>query len=92
MKGKMVFEVLPDIDWDKGKAIQWIMKSLGISWSESLVIYIGDDVTDEYAFRTIRTRGTGILVTEIDNPSAADFKLNSPLEVKKLFNDVFRIK
>lgn len=91
MKGKMVFEILPDIDWDKGKAIQWIMKALGISWSEASVIYIGDDVTDENAFRAIRTRGTGILVTKTDNPSSADFKLNSPTEVKKLFNDVFRL-
>ncbi|MFC1590330.1 trehalose-phosphatase [Candidatus Omnitrophota bacterium] len=85
MSGKKVYEILPNIDWDKGKAIRWIMESLDIPFSGASVIYIGDDVTDEYAFRAIRTRGTGILVSEKPKGSAADFRLASPDEVKELF-------
>ncbi len=88
MSGKKVFEILPDIEWNKGMAIRWIMSALKIAWNESQVIYIGDDVTDEFAFRVIRTRGTGILVAEGEKESAADFQLSSPDEVKKYFGMV----
>ncbi|MFH1283890.1 MAG: trehalose-phosphatase [bacterium] len=85
MNGKKVFEVLPDIDWNKGKAIRWILEALKISWSEALILYIGDDVTDEYAFRAVRTRGIGVLVSDIAEPSSADFQLSTTDDVKKLF-------
>ncbi|MDD4956882.1 MAG: trehalose-phosphatase [Candidatus Omnitrophica bacterium] len=88
MDGKKVFEVLPDIDWDKGKAIRWIMNALDIPWNGVSVIYIGDDVTDEYAFRSIRTRGTGILVSTESRPSCSDFKVGTPEDVKVLFRKV----
>jgi trehalose-phosphatase len=90
MSGKKVFEILPDIDWDKGKAIRWIMDALKISWKQVAVVYIGDDVTDEYAFRAIRTRGTGILVSDESRVSSADFQLSSPDEVKKFFDKILK--
>jgi alpha,alpha-trehalase len=83
MRGKKVFEILP-IDWDKGKAIRLIMQVLNISWQDSFIIYIGDDTTDEDAFRTIRTRGVGILVSEREKESFADFQLFSHREVENL--------
>jgi len=88
MCGKKVFEILPQIDWNKGKAILWIMQALNISWDENSIIYIGDDTTDEDAFRAIRTRGCGILVSDVLRTSAADFWLKSPDDVKKLFTTV----
>ena len=88
MSGKKVFEILPNIDWNKGKAILWIMQALNISWDESSIIYIGDDTTDEDAFRAIRTRGCGILVSDGLRASTADFWLKSPDDVKKLFTAV----
>jgi len=88
MSGKMVFEILPNIEWNKGMAIRWIVNALSISWDDTSVVYIGDDVTDEFAFRTIRTRGTGILVSEERKGSAGDFLVSSPVEVKKLFEKV----
>jgi len=39
-----------NIEWNKGMAIRWIMEALKLSWRDTTVIYIGDDVTDEYAF------------------------------------------
>ncbi len=88
MEGKKVYEVMPDIDWNKGRAIRWIMDALHIRWNEASVTYIGDDVTDEYAFRVVRGRGTGILVSQEERPSAADFMIASPSEVHAFFRKI----
>ncbi len=90
MSGKKVFEILPDIDWGKGRAIRWIMEALKISWTEASVVYIGDDITDEDAFRIIRTRGIGILVSDISKESTADFRVSSTDEVKKLLKKIIK--
>lgn len=85
MRGKKVFELLPNIEWDKGRAIRWIIKALDMEWNDANMIYIGDDVTDEFAFRMVRTRGTGILVSSEEKISAADFRLKDPREVGEFF-------
>ncbi len=91
MEGKKVFEILPRIDWNKGRAIRWITRALGLSFDKTNVIYMGDDTTDEDAFRMIRARGTGILVSDKAKTSAADFMVSSPAEVKILFQNILNI-
>ncbi len=92
LPGKKVFEILPNIDWDKGKAVRWIMNALNIDWNSQAIFYLGDDTTDEYAFRTIITRGTALLVSEeTEKASTADFLLTSPEEVKKFFEKVITL-
>jgi trehalose-phosphatase len=53
--GKKIFDLQPDIDWDKGKAVEWLLDWLhaarGPDAQRPLPIYIGDDVTDEHALR-----------------------------------------
>lgn len=88
MGGQKVFEILPNVDWGKGSAIRWILKTNKIAWSKASVFYIGDDLTDEFAFRTIRTRGTAILVSEQDRSSAAHFRLKSISEVKEFLKKI----
>ena len=88
MNGKMVFEILPAIDWNKGKAVRWIMKALDLSWENCIVFYIGDDTTDEDAFRAVNSRGLGILVSVERKKSAAQFCLATPVEVAKLFKQL----
>ncbi|KAK4425524.1 putative trehalose-phosphate phosphatase F [Sesamum alatum] len=66
--GRKVLEVRPAIDWDKGKAVEFLLESLGFSSSDDVLpIYIGDDRTDEDAFKLLRdrNRGHGILVSAI---------------------------
>jgi len=82
LKGKKVIEFLPNIEWNKGKAVLWILNALRLDWYNSKIFYLGDDTTDEDAFRILRTRGISILIAEKAKISAADFRLSSPEEVK----------
>ena len=54
--GKMVFELLPRLDWHKGKAVLHVLEALRLP-AEVLPIYIGDDSTDEDAFAALAGRG-----------------------------------
>jgi trehalose-phosphatase len=84
-EGKKVFELQPDIDWNKGRALLWILETLGMDGPAWTPIYIGDDVTDEYGFGALRTReggGVGIVVTEEDRYSEARLLLKDPEGVR----------
>lgn len=40
------------IDWNKGKAVEFLLESLGLCGKEDVLpIYVGDDKTDEDAFK-----------------------------------------
>lgn len=79
--GKKIFELQPDIDWHKGRAVTWLLRELDLDKSKVLPIYIGDDVTDENAFRSLRGRGAGIVVGDEGRESAAQYELENPAEV-----------
>jgi trehalose-phosphatase len=83
MEGKKVYELLPDIDWDKGKAVLWLLETLGLERAKVRPIYIGDDRTDEDAFRALGQCGAGILVSEQPRPTAASYSLKDPTEVER---------
>jgi alpha,alpha-trehalase len=83
--GKKVIELQPDIDWNKGRALLWILEVLGLDGPEWIPVYVGDDVTDEYGFGALRTRGSGglgIVVAGEDRFSEADLVLRNPEEVR----------
>lgn len=51
----MVYEFKPKIDWNKGKALVWLLQTLGLDQQDDVyTIYIGDDTTDEDAFDVFR--------------------------------------
>ena len=81
LKGKKVYEFLPNLNWNKGKAILSIMKLFGINFNSNTVIYIGDDKTDEYAFRMIKNRGVTILVSNKKTKTNAKFRVRNTEEV-----------
>jgi alpha,alpha-trehalase len=86
--GKKVYELLPDIDWDKGKAMLWLSETLGLERGNVRPMYIGDDSTDEDAFRAIRERGIGIVVSEEPGSTAARYALKSPAEVERFLREL----
>ena len=61
--------------WNKGDAVSWLAEHLGTG---SVPIFIGDDRTDEDAYRAIR--GTGISVSIGENLES-DYYLKSQREV-----------
>lgn len=81
--GKKIFELRPDIDWDKGRAVLWLLNRLDLAGSEVLPLYIGDDLTDEDAFRRLAGRGLGIVVRDGPRPTAASYALEDVDEVRR---------
>ncbi|XP_060181007.1 probable trehalose-phosphate phosphatase F isoform X1 [Lycium barbarum] len=89
--GRKVLEVRPVIDWDKGKAVEFLLESLGFRNSHDVLpIYIGDDRTDEDAFKVLRGRyqGYGILVSTSPKESNAIFSLRDTSEVKEFLESL----
>jgi len=53
-RGKKVFEIRPNVPWNKGKALLFLLEKLGITReSGAMTLYIGDDITDEDAFKVL---------------------------------------
>ena len=81
-RGRKVLEIRPRVDWDKGKALMHLLQALGLDEAEDILpVYIGDDRTDEDAFRVLRGFGVGVLVSRRARPTDAEFALSDPDEV-----------
>lgn len=90
--GKKILEIRPSIPWHKGKAVHWITEKLQeIDQVDYFPVYMGDDITDEDAFKSISQHGLGILVGEHDQPSAAHCQLRDVSEVQKLIHYLTKI-
>lgn len=90
-KGKKILEIKPDVDWHKGKAVLWIMEELGVSDREKYVpMYIGDDVTDEDAFKAIEDFGIGILVGYHGHSTNAKYKLKNVYQVRIFLEKLYQ--
>jgi len=88
--GKMVYELRPSEEWDKGKAVRWLLTQIkNDSEDEVFPIYIGDDVTDEDAFGIMsELGGLGIIVSETATRenTLARYALQNPAEVVRFLN------
>lgn len=94
-RGRKVLEVRPCIEWDKGKALEFLLAALGMDQVDGngaddvvLPIYVGDDRTDEDAFRVLNQRGAGIgiLVSKVPRETGAAYSLRDPTEVMDFLN------
>ena len=77
--GKMVLEIRPAVDWHKGKAVGWLAKKMSPFCSKPLLIYFGDDDTDEDVFKAWPGEIT-VCVGE-DHNSSANYSVRDPIEV-----------
>ncbi|NNL68050.1 MAG: bifunctional alpha,alpha-trehalose-phosphate synthase (UDP-forming)/trehalose-phosphatase [Myxococcales bacterium] len=74
---KMAVEARPPIGWDKGRAVLHVLRSrYGPSWSERVrAVYVGDDHTDEDAFRLLEGLAITFRVGSAAEPTAASHRL-----------------
>ena len=84
IKGKKVLELIPDASWDKGRAALWILKHLR---DKCLPIYIGDDQTDETAFKALRRHGITIRIGK-SKETFAKYYLKGYWEVSQLLQQI----
>ncbi|MFA5094140.1 MAG: trehalose-phosphatase, partial [Candidatus Omnitrophota bacterium] len=82
--GKMMLEVRPPIEWDKGRSVMWLLaRQKFISPEEPMMpVYIGDDVTDEDAFSALGNRGLTVFVGK-SGKSGARYYLKDHNDVTK---------
>lgn len=91
--GKKIYELRPHRIWNKGSAVIWAWQRLAPTY---LPICIGDDVTDEDAFRALGKKGLTIRVGR-SQKSEAQYYVRRPEDMVKLlgridlflFNNIF---
>ncbi|MDQ3943450.1 MAG: trehalose-phosphatase, partial [Actinomycetota bacterium] len=94
--GKMVYEIQPKLDWDKGKAMLYLLEVLRLDRDDVVPLYLGDDITDEDAFEALADRGISIFVGHPDDSeiagrtTAADYVLHTPEEVRQFLDTLGR--
>ncbi|MHB9155376.1 MAG: trehalose-phosphatase [Endomicrobiales bacterium] len=83
-QGKKVLEVRPPADWDKGRAVRWILARAG---AFAFPVYLGDDVTDESAFKALRKTGMTVFVGK-PGPTAAEYRLKNTRSVLSFLKNI----
>lgn len=85
-RGKKVFEIQPRADWDKGRAVEWLLANTRLGEADALPLYTGDDITDEDAFAALSERGISVVVRGGARVTTADYALEGPHEVGRLLD------
>ena len=88
--GKLVFEIRLNLEWNKGLAVQWILEHTHCP-DNVCVIYIGDDITDEDAFRAIKEypNSLPIIVSDkLSRETTACLRLRDPDEVMQFLGQL----
>lgn len=75
--GMDIVEIRPAIDWNKGHAVQQFEEECP---DDCISVYLGDDTTDEDAFRAIAPEGISVHVGT-NSDTAADYRVSSVDEV-----------
>lgn len=87
-QGRKVFELRPDIAWNKGHAVRLLLKKLGAL--RPFPVYAGDDLTDEDAFRAIKGIGLSIFVASGERPAktSAVLTMDSIIQMKRFLQSL----
>ncbi len=85
--GKQVLELRPRVAWDKGRAVRWLLDRMTPTRTG---IYLGDDRTDETAFRALRDGdgGIGIHVGRDDVATEATLRLDDQSDVGRFLESL----
>lgn len=89
-RGQCVLEIRPPLAWHKGAAIAWLVRRL--RRPRPLIVYLGDDQTDEDAFRmTNHLGGLSVFVGDRPRATAARWRLRHPQAVCALLERLSRL-
>jgi alpha,alpha-trehalase len=83
MRGSYVLELLPNIAWNKGNAVRWILERIERQKGPVFAVYIGDDVTDQDAFAAVEGHGLAIAASE---RVTANVHLDGPVGVERFLH------
>lgn len=91
INGEKVIEIRPR-GWDKGKATEFVLNNI-VQGRNALPIYIGDDATDEDAFKYLGNQGLTIFVSNnSERPTLAQYWLKDPDDVLVFLKSLLEIK
>lgn len=92
--GKKIHEVKPNILWNKGNAVEWLLTHESGKKKEFplLPFYLGDDVTDEDAFRVLSDKGIAVRIGRPRGKSHARYFLKNINEVLLFLKRVEKMK
>lgn len=79
--GKAILEIRPDINWNKGGAVEWLYDRIVPDDEEWTTVYVGDDTTDEDAFKTLED---GVSIKVGPEETAAEYRIEGPYQVRAL--------
>ena len=86
MAGASMLELMPNIHWHKGSAVDWIRERVVRQHGDAWPVYIGDDLTDEDGFRAVREQGVSVAASS--RAGDADFAVDGPDEVEALLRQL----
>jgi trehalose 6-phosphate phosphatase len=87
--GQRAYDFVPRVGWDKGSAVRWIARRVRPGRGRSVVLYVGDDVTDERAFAALAGRGLTVRVGGAR--TEADYAVRGVGEVAELLELAVRL-
>jgi len=85
--GKKVIEIKPAVEWNKGLAVLKILKLFRLKTSNSTMIYIGDDTTDEDAFKILRNKAITVHVGN-SSETNAEYIVKNTREVQSVLRSI----
>lgn len=92
-EGKKVLEVRPPIGVDKGSAVVRLTRDMmGATAADVSILYLGDDTTDEDAFRLLRAHFPNAVTIHVgdDSNTAAEFRFRTLDHVRRLLEQLER--
>lgn len=93
-RGIDVLELVPPGRWDKGWALQRLAEALAPDWRRrGACLFVGDDRSDEDAFKALRRMGRRTLGIKIGpGPSAAGHRFRRPAELRLLLERIHYLR
>ncbi len=90
--GKKILEAGLPIEWDKGRIVLWLLSRQKFLTDDKEVaaIYLGDDITDEDAFKALSKDGITVLVGR-RKTSLAHYFLKGPKDVYEFLERVLNL-